>query len=118
MNRSFQVKLFLITIVLTVAVLSCKKDKDTNIDRPLVFESLTVGKDTILLTETTLVTALADGDGIEYIWSADMGNIVGGGSVVTYAPTSCVFGNVLVSCTVKDKADNKLSKSVTIHVTL
>ncbi len=97
-------------------IFSCKKDKTQDVDKPLVFESLTSEKDTILLYETTIVTAVADGDEIEYIWSADMGNINGGGSSVTYIPTPCVAGNVLVTCTVRDKGNNKLTKTITIFV--
>jgi len=94
---------------------SCKKDKPV-VDRPLTFQSLTAEKDTLFPGEVTPITAIADGDGISYSWSATAGDVVGSGSVISYVTPPCVVGSNNVTCVVKDKADNKLSKTVTIVV--
>lgn len=99
-----------------VFIISCDKTKPDDVDRPLVFTSLTAANDTISPGGSTTVTAIADGDGIQYFWSASAGDILGSGATITYVSPPCVIGNNQVNCTVRDKANNALSKSITITV--
>jgi len=94
---------------------SCKKENN-DVDKELVFTSLTSAKDTIIPGGSTEVYAIADGDGIVFQWSASSGDITGSGATVTYISPPCVTGTNEVSCTVKDKAGNKITKSVQIVV--
>jgi hypothetical protein len=111
--------LLIITFCFSMVVLSsCKKDNGQDVDRPLIFENLVAENDTIPFLGSTKITATADGDGIEYLWSVADGNIVGSGAEITYTATPCVAGNMDVSCTVKDKGNNELSKTVRIFVQL
>lgn len=97
---------------------ACKKDDPQDVDKPLVFDSLISEYDTIPFMGSTKITATADGDGIVYIWTFADGAIDGSGAVVTYNASPCVAGDIQVSCTVKDKGNNKLTKSVSIFVQL
>jgi len=108
--------LLFLPVLFLLILCSCEKDKPQDVDRPLVFESLLAENDTIIPGGSTNVTATADGDGITYTWSANSGDILGNGSTVTYISPPCIIGNNTITCTVKDKADNTLSKSITITV--
>jgi hypothetical protein len=112
--------IFVLTMLFLSAgyLCSCKKDNGKDVDRPLVFESLVAENDTIPFLGSTKISATADGDGIEFLWSVADGNIVGSGAEITYTATPCVAGNMDVSCTVKDKGNNELTKMVRIFVQL
>jgi hypothetical protein len=105
--------IFFAACFLVVAV-SCKKD--TDVDRPLVFSSLTAENDTLFPGGSTTIIAVADGDGITYSWSATAGDVVGSGPEINYVSPPCTVGNNDVTCIVRDKADNTLSKTITIVV--
>lgn len=94
---------------------SCKKE-DHDVEKPLTFTSLIAQEDTIFPGGTTSVTALADGDEITYSWSASAGDVVGSGSVINYVSPPCTVGNNQITCVVKDKANNSITKSITIVV--
>ncbi|NBC83995.1 MAG: hypothetical protein GVY19_11545 [Bacteroidetes bacterium] len=98
--------------------LSCENNDDEsgNPSEQLVYESLTIDRDTLSPGETTTITASATGYNIEYHWSATAGDLLGGGSVVTYAASPCHVGENTISCTVKDGNDKSETKSVKIVV--
>lgn len=106
----------LLIFVVSYGIFSCKKDNNNDVNKPLVFESLTAEKDTILFMGSTMITATADGDDIIYIWNYQDGSIEGSGAQVTYHASPCVAGEIEISCTVKDKGNNELTKSVSIFV--
>ncbi len=110
--------LILCACILILLGSACRKDDPQDVDRPLVFDSLIAEHDTIPFMGSTKITATADGDGIVYIWTFADGAIDGSGAVVTYNASPCVAGDIQVSCTVKDKGNNELTKSVSIFVQL
>jgi hypothetical protein len=116
--RKIVFKCLSLFVFVFVVLYSCKKDSNTDVDRTLVFESLIAEEDTIPFMGSTMITATADGDDIIYIWNYQDGSIDGSGAQVTYHASPCVAGDIDVSCTVKDKGNNELTKSVSIFVKL
>ncbi|PLX01433.1 MAG: hypothetical protein C0594_13195 [Marinilabiliales bacterium] len=105
--------------MLFVALVSCNKEEEEIPDETsdkLVFESLEVSQDTLMIDETIQLTATATGEDLSYTWNAEKGNIIGSGSKVDYAPSPCTIGKVSIECTVKDKSGDSESKSVDIYV--
>jgi hypothetical protein len=115
MKNKFKLLSFSVLLVTLFSAASCKKENN-DVDKELVFSSLTSAKDTIIPGGSTEVYATADGDGIVFQWSASAGDITGSGATVTYISPPCVTGTNEVACTVKDKAGNKITKSVQIVV--
>jgi len=111
-------KIILLLVFGVLFSLSCKKEKDDdNNDKSILhtFVSLTAESDTIYSGESTKITAIVDGNGVSYTWSATAGDILGSGHEVTYVAPPCVPGNNEVKCTAS--ASNKTeSKTITITV--
>ena len=97
---------------------SCEKDPQDNGNpgEPLVFESLQADKTTLTPGETAKVTAMATGYQLSYYWSASLGDILGTGSEIIYAPSFCHVGENTITCKVKDGNGQSESKTVTIVV--
>ncbi len=108
----------LILLVISLAVLGCKKSDDDNPPSdnktPLTFTSLTASDTLIAVAANTTLTATAAGDELTYTWTAEYGTIFGSGSVVEW--TVCHSDFFTINCEVKDKYGDKLSKSIVIHV--
>ena len=102
-------------IIVTIFIFGCEKEKE-EVSEPLVFEKLIIDKDSIMGGEDAEVSAIASGDGIVYSWSVSAGSIVGSGNTVSYVAPPCVMGINSITCTVKDRAKNSLTKSVNIYV--
>ena len=98
-------------------IISCDKKDDNNPDS-IVFSDLFAENDTVFIGDTTMVTAVATGEELAYIWSASKGDIDGYGNKVKYLAPPCQPGDFTISCIVKDKSDNEKTKSITINVKL
>lgn len=107
----------IIILVFGINMISCDKDDGGNPDA-ISFTDLYAEEDTVFVADTTTITAVAAGTGLSYIWSASKGDIDGFGSVVKYLAPPCQPGDFVISCTVKDNANNKKTRSISIHVKL
>ena len=61
-------------------------------------------------------TATATGEGLEYYWSASLGDIVGSGEQITYTAAFCCEGSNTITCSIRDNLNTWKHKSVTIEV--
>lgn len=110
-------KFLLLLLVLSIAVVGCKKDEDnppTDNKTPLTFSSLTASDTLIAIAANTTLTATATGDELTYTWSAEYGTIFGSGAVVEW--TVCHSDYFTINCEVQDKYGDKLAKSIVINV--
>lgn len=98
-------------------IYSCDKNDGDNPDA-IQFTDLYAEEDTLFIADTTTITAVATGNGLSYIWSASKGDIDGFGSVVKYLSPPCQSGDFIVSCKVKDNANNTKTRTISIHVKL
>ncbi len=103
-------------IILFISIYSCKKDEQNNDNSTFTFTELKAEKDTISPGETTVIIAIAEGENLNYLWSVTAGDIIGNGYKITYAPSPCTLGEIEVSCTVKNKENQSLSKTISIMV--
>jgi len=118
MRNIISLTLLSITILFAgISLISCDKKDDNNPDS-IVFSDLFAENDTVFIGDTTMVTAVATGEELAYIWSASKGDIDGYGDKVKYLAPPCQPGDFTISCKVKDKSDNEKTKSITINVKL
>lgn len=110
-------KLIVGSIFIILFLSSCdKENNDNNVSEKLVFNSLTAENDSIHPGESTKIFADATGDTPVFNWNATSGDILGGGDTVTYISPPCTMGDNEITCTVKDKAENSLTKKITVVV--
>ena len=97
---------------------SCTKEEppENHDDDPIEFISLTAGRDTIFIEDTTQITATASGYELTYIWSVEKGDILGSGNSVTYVATPCTVGDNPIICTVKSSNGKEETKNVIVTV--
>jgi hypothetical protein len=81
----------------------------------LVFSSLTASDTLMPLNYQTMLTATASGEGITYLWFVSEGSINGNGAQATF--TAPHTGNFEVTCIVKDKYDQTITKKLTLTAT-
>lgn len=91
------------------------ENTDSTNQKTLNFISLTNTSDTIRLGEITRIIATAEGDGLEYHWSASSGDLIGSGNVIFFGASSCCAGISEINCTVKDQYKNEASKQISIY---
>ncbi len=89
---------------------------DDNPNSTIEYTSLIAGKTSLLVGESTLITATATGEGLEYYWSASLGDIVGSGEQITYTAAFCCSGSNTITCSIRDNLNTWKHKSVTITV--
>lgn len=82
----------------------------------LSFISLTAENHTIESGSNTTIKAVAFGYNLTYHWSASIGAILRSGSEVLYTCCPDFYGEVLITCTVKDGYGKSKTKTVTITV--
>jgi len=102
---------------------SCTNENDDDDDTsgdPLVFDTLFADRDTVIIGDSTIVTAIATGDGLEYYWSKTQENsmIIGNGYWVLYIAQPCSAGVDIITCEVMDNSNNSDSKQIAIEVIL
>ena len=97
---------------------ACRKEEtDPPVDHEsLSFISLTAENNTIESGSSTAIKAVAFGYNLTYHWSASVGAILKSGSEVLYTCCPEFYGEVIITCTVKDGYDNSKTKTVTITV--
>lgn len=95
---------------------SCNKDKNQPSGYLEEYISLEASDDTLMVNETTTITAIAKGMDLQYLWFADGGVFIEkNGNSVTYSAPDCSSGNKEISCTIK--AENRSeTKKVYIYV--
>ena len=81
----------------------------------LMFTSLSASDTLMPLNYPTTLTATASGEDITYLWSVSEGSIVGSGTQVTF--TAPHTGDFEVTCTVKDKYEQTVTKKLTLTAT-
>jgi len=109
--------LFLVIFVLA----SCKKSDNIQDDnsKPFTFTSLSVSDTVVTVSSFLTLTAVADGDELNYTWdSKDIkgtvyGSFVGGGSSIQW--NVCHPDIFNITCTVKDKYNHSESKTVKVR---
>jgi hypothetical protein len=122
--KNIENKLVLVLMLICISFYACDDNDnppngdDNNNEEPipLVFDSLTADKDTILAGEAVEITAIASGKEISYSWEASSGNILGSGSTITLTTPPCIPDEITVSCRVTDDYDESDSKSIVIVV--
>jgi hypothetical protein len=91
---------------------------DVLVNHPPVIESLTAEPSPVIQGKTSTIECVAsdpDGDELNYLWSADRGNISGQGSTVNWtSPNSC--GNFVITLTVADGRGSEVSETLEIRV--
>ncbi|PLX07510.1 MAG: hypothetical protein C0596_11305 [Marinilabiliales bacterium] len=106
-----------LSVILAIVCYSCDDPDDPDINQnDLIYTSLTADKDSIDVGETITFYATASGDKITYFWTASAGVLLGSGNEVTFTPSPCIFGDILITCTVEDKYENSLTKDVEVYV--
>ncbi|GEM_PF-290550 len=89
---------------------------DDNPNSTIEYTSLIADETTLPTGESTLITATATGEGLEYYWSASLGDIVGSGEQITYTAAFCCEGSNTITCSIRDNLNTWKHKSVTIEV--
>jgi hypothetical protein len=113
MKKLLPILLFSI-VLMTV---SCKKDtdnKEDTVQTPLVFTSLVAVDTLIAVNQKTKLIATATGDELVYTWDIVAGGITGSGAEVWYSV--CHASTFPVVCTVTDRYNQSLSKTINITV--
>jgi hypothetical protein len=110
---------YLILICL-VLILSCEKENGEEPNSPSdgyikSFISLTTEEDSLVPGESTKITALVDGDGVKYYWTATQGDILGSGKEITYVALACTCGQSVIVCSAK-AGSNEISRSIIIYI--
>lgn len=106
-------KIFFLLIVISVFTVSCKKDKQLTDGTPPVFLSLTAVDTTLLLNDTTTLSAIATGTELSYTWSYETyANLIPLNEKAIFS--ICHAGSFVVYCDVENPW-GKVRKSVTIH---
>lgn len=80
------------------------------------FISLSSKSDTIFTGESVEIEALAEGEGLTYMWSANAGDILGSGSNVIYVAPTCTPGKNEIKCIISDKHNKTEFKTIFIVV--
>jgi len=105
-------------LILACCLIACDKNDpgNGNSDNPLVFNSLTCGRDTIFTEDTTRIRASASGDELIFEWFVEKGDLLGSGAEITFVATPCTIGNNDIHCTVKDVHGKSETRFVTVTV--
>ena len=110
----------IIAVIISSLILttnSCDEPEDPDPQQSdLVFESITADKDSIDIGETITFTANANGTNLTYNWTASAGVLLGSGQIVTYTPSPCIFGEIYITCIVKDAYNNSKTKDKMVCV--
>ncbi len=98
---------------------ACDKEEENGDPfEPLVYHSLMAERTTLTAGETTKIKASASGSNLVYTWSSTLGDLLGSGSEVIYAPSICQVGTNKVTCTVSNNKNQSESKTIEITVVL
>ncbi|MFH1160823.1 MAG: hypothetical protein V1733_07735 [bacterium] len=119
-------RIFLLVVTIVLAgILACKKSGTPNPNENTTFPefiSLTADKDSIKVggTEPAILTCMAQGGNIQYVWEVDLGDIfplTEDGSVVRFTGAECCLGQKYIKCTISnDKGSIMDTVIVTIYI--
>jgi len=117
-------KLLIGIILLTVTILSCKKDTDTSdpgvvTTYPEIIE-LKADKYEIKVggEDPCILTCEASGGNLSYVWEVDLGDIFAineEGSQVRFTGSECCVGDKLIKCTVSNDLGS-VTETVIVHI--
>lgn len=104
-------------LIATVGILaSCSKSEttpDPAAGANFKFTSLVAADTVMKVNGITKITALAEGDGLTYKWTASYGTFLGSGSWVKW--TVCHSDKFTISCTVTDQYNHAETKTVLVR---
>jgi len=115
----------LVAVIALMGIIACKKSGTPNPDANTTypnFVSLTADKDSIKVggTEPAILTCIAQGGNIRYVWEVDLGDIFPlneEGSVVRFTGSECCLGQKYIKCTISnDKGSVMDTVIVTIYI--
>ena len=99
-------------------LISCNDKTPTGADSDLQITNITATPTTISVGSISLIRVETNKtDGLTHKWQSDLGYVIGSGNEVQFSASSCCVGNRTVTCTVQDKENNEVSKSVQVTVT-
>lgn len=102
--------------VLILLLASCNKNDSVASGTGKVYIDSLIPDDSVLnVWHPTRVKAYARGEGIEYTWEADHGEINGSGTEISYMAGDCCTGINTIICTVKN-AESSDSKQLKIRI--
>jgi len=107
-----KLRALLLFIPILILIAGCSKKEDNNPDPGVTttqpkIESLTADKTEILYggEVPAIITCVATGGNIEYIWDVDLGDIFplnDEGSQVRFTGSECCLGNKYIKCTAQN----------------
>lgn len=106
-------KLFFIIILAgMILFLACQKDNtpSTNGTGDVKIISLTASDTVLNVWVSTKITVTAEGNGLEYNWEADHGEINGSGEQIEYMAGTCCTGINTITCTVSNSTNSDSEK--------
>jgi hypothetical protein len=88
---------------ITLVNAGCNKEEDPvkKGSELISFTELQAGSDTLIIGETTNITAIYEGSGVSFEWEVTSGNLTGGGAQVQYHVAICDVGRNTITCTAK-----------------
>ena len=111
-------KLFSCLLIVFSLLPGCGRENEENEPfQPLVYHSLVAEKITLKAGETTRIKASANGSHLVYTWTATLGDILGSGAEVIYAPSICQIGKNTITCKISNDKNQSETKTVEITVT-
>jgi hypothetical protein len=110
-------KTSLIALGCAIFLLACKKEtnKEPVSTKQFTFVSLVADAYEIKQGNVTRITANVNGE-VTYHWTCSSGDLFGSGNSILFGAGSCCTGDHQVNCEVKDKNNNKETKSVNVFV--
>jgi hypothetical protein len=107
---------FLITMFYAATFLSCNKDDKPAPDSELKsFTGLVAVNDSLAVGESTMISAVFEGQGVKFEWEASSGKLQGSGSEVEYIVAFCDIGVNTITCKASAE-NNSITKSINIVV--
>ena len=108
----------LIFSLFTILIIAgCQKTDNSSQDvnpAQLTFTNLVADDSTMTVNDVMNVKAIATGEGLTYNWTASYGSFIGSGAEVKW--TVCHADRFRITCEVKDKYDQSISKDLYIRV--
>ncbi len=111
----------LILALILIVFSSCKKDKNPEVGTSApVIENLFADKIEIQTGggDPAIITCIASGGGLEYLWEVDLGDIFplnSEGSQVRFTGSPCCIGEKILTCTVSNDKGSA-TKTIAINI--
>jgi hypothetical protein len=110
-------KTYLYIIAVASFLFACKKEtkKEPTSSKLFTYVSLVADSYEIKQGNVTRITATVNGE-VTYNWTCSSGDLFGSGNSILFGAGSCCTGDHQINCEVKDKNNNKETKSVNVFV--